>query len=213
MLTNQELSKGLDVPRSRVTEWTKRGMPRVSIQAAAAWRLVHARPRKGKAALIAQSRQDKPSDHTPPAIGGDWESRLERCRKTEMEIFDTLRKAMAQGDVNMLGKLQAAHVASIKEIASAEKIALEVRAASKELMHVDEACAALRGILGPLRDSLDKLPIGLRGRCNPEHPEVAQAALTGWVDRVLEAGLHNSEVFFGNASASEREGNPFKKKR
>jgi hypothetical protein len=189
MQTNKQLADGLDVPASRVSEWIARGMPRTSIQAAAAWRLVHARPRKGKAALVAQSRQDAPADDAPAddtlAEDNRWEARLNRTRKVEKEIFDTLRKALAEGDVNMLGKLQAAHVAAVKEIAAAESIALEARKASRELLHVNDVREIMREVLGPLRHQLDMLPVQERSRCNPERPDVAELALQEWLHRTL----------------------------
>ena len=189
MLTNKELAAGLNVPRSRISEWLGRGMPRTSIQAAASWRLVHARPRKGKAAFIAQSRQETPADDAPakdtPATDDGWEARLNRTRKVETEIFDTLRKALAQGDVNMLGKLQSAHIAAVKEIAAAEAIALEARKASGELLHVDDVRRIQREVLAPLRQRLDLLPVQERSRCNPERPDIAHAALKEWLERTL----------------------------
>jgi hypothetical protein len=188
-LSNKELATGLGAPAPRITEWIKRGMPRTSIAAATAWRLVHARPRKGKAAFIAQSRQDKPKGNAPQDTATlesmDWEARLDRARKTEIEIHKTLMAALGAGDLNVLGRLQAAHISSVREIANAEKIALEVRLASKELIHVSEAVEILQETLGPLRQRLDALPMELRGRCNPERPEAAFEALTEWVKRTL----------------------------
>ena len=188
-LSNKEMSAGLKVAPARVSEWEKRGMPMHSIQAAASWRLVHARPRKGKAAFIAQSRQETPADAAPakdtPATDDGWEARLNRTRQVEMEIFDTLRKALAQGDVNLLGKLQAAHINAVKEIAAAESIALEARVASKELLHADDARELMREVLAPLRLRLDQLPVQERSRCNPGHPDIAHDALAAWVERTL----------------------------
>ena len=189
-LSNKEMSAGLKVAPARVSEWEKRGMPMHSIEAAASWRRNHAPPRKGKkAAFIAQSRQETPADAAPakdtPATDDGWEARLNRTRQVEMEIFDTLRKALAQGDVNLLGKLQAAHINAVKEIAAAESIALEARVASKELLHADDARELMREVLAPLRLRLDQLPVQERSRCNPEHPDIAHKALTEWVERTL----------------------------
>jgi len=197
-LSNKEMAAGLKVAPARVTEWEKRGMPMHSIEAAASWRLVHARPRKGSAALAAQSRQETPADDAPakdaPATDDGWEARLDRARKTEIEIHKTLMAALGAGDLNVLGRLQQAHVAAIKEIANAEKIALEVRLASKELRHADQVGEAMREALAPLRQRLDALPMELRGRCNPQRPEVAHAVLSEWVTRTLLLVANAEEI-------------------
>jgi hypothetical protein len=181
-LSTKEMADGLKVPPSRVSEWRGRNMPMTSIDAAAAWRRVHAPPRGKNARKTAQMPQDKP---VAPATDTGWEARLDRARTVEAEIFDTLRKALAQGDVNVLGKLQAAHVASIKEIAAAEKIALEVRVASRALVPADNVRQLMREVVEPLRRRLDLLPVQERAACNPDHPEIAEEALKNWLTRTL----------------------------
>jgi len=188
-LTPKQMADGLKVPSSRVSEWTKRGMPTDSIQAAAAWRMIHARPRTKGTALAPQLRQDKPAaagthDHSA-ALDTGWEARLERTRQVELQIFETITASLAKGDVTVLQRLQAAHVAAVKEIAAAEKIALEIRTASKELLHIDRVKRIMCAVADPIRQALDLLPITERSRCNPDHPEIAYRALKEWVDRLL----------------------------
>src|ERR1035441_2456225 len=121
-LSNKELAAGLGVPPARVTEWEKRGMSMHSIEAAAAWRKVHAPARLKRAALAPQSRHGKPSGRRPvPAKGDDWQSRLLRTKQVEKQIFNSIAKAIRQGDVTLLARLQSARAAALKEIRDAQE--------------------------------------------------------------------------------------------
>ncbi len=115
------MAAGLGVPPARVSEWEKRGMPMHSIEAAAAWRKIHAPARLKRAAVRPQSRQGKRSGPRPiPAKGDDWQSRLERTKRVERQIFDLITKAIKQGDVTLLARLQSARAAALKEIRDAD---------------------------------------------------------------------------------------------
>jgi hypothetical protein len=184
-LTNKELAIGLEVPASRVSEWIKRGMPRTSVQVAATWRQVHARPRKGNVSRVAPPRQPEAESVVTTGTDNGWEARLKRTQESELRIHDTLLAALGAGDFNVLQRLQAAHIGAVKEIAAAEKIALEVRTASEELIHRDTVREIMSELLVPLRGALDRLPLGERTNCNPDHPEIAEAALKDWLHRTL----------------------------
>jgi len=191
-LSNKEMASGLKVAPARVSEWEKRGMPMHSIEAAAAWRKVHAPARLKRAAVAPQSRQGKrsgrASGHPIPTKGDDWQSRLQRTKRVERQIFDSIAKAIKQGDVTLLARLQSARAAALKEIRDAEQMAIEAQLGTGDMLRRSDAEAVMVSVLRPLREALDKLPLNERTNCNPQNPEIAERALTEWRDRLLLRG-------------------------
>ena len=185
-LSNKEMAAGLGVPPARVTEWKKRNMPMTSIEAAAAWRRTHAPARAKRPASAPQSRHGKPSGRRPiPAKGDDWQSRLERTKQVERQIFNSISKAIKHGDVTLLARLQSARAAALKEIRDAEQMAVESQLDTGDVIRCSDAEAVVVAALTPLREALDKLPLNERTNCNPSKPEIAERALTEWRDRLL----------------------------
>jgi hypothetical protein len=184
-LSNKEMASGLKVAPARVSEWEKRGMPMHSIEAAAAWRKVHAPARLKRAASAPQSRQGKRSGRRAiPTRGDDWQDRLERTKRVERQIFDSISKAIRQGDVTLLARLQSARAAALKEIRDAEQMAVEAQLGSGDMLRRSEAVAVMVAVLTPLNEALRKLPLNERTNCNPQNPEIAERALTEWRDRL-----------------------------
>jgi hypothetical protein len=180
--TNKELAQANNVPASRISEWLKRGMPR-DIELSKRWRINNARPRKP---LPATKRQLQMSAAVPP--GGDqqtWEARLQRARQTEIEVYRTLQNTLASGDYLTLSQLQSSHLRAIKEIAEAEKIAASAQIEAGELIPIETVRAIWREVLPPLKAEIERLPVITRSRCNPEHPEIAEAALRAETLRIL----------------------------
>ena len=183
------MAVGLGVPPARVSEWEKRGMPMQSIEAAAAWRKVHAPARLKRAAVAPQSTHRKPPGRAPghraPAKGDGWEARLERTKQVEKQIFNSITKAIRQGDVTLLARLQSARAAALKEIRDAEKMAVDAQLDGGDTLRRSDAEAVMVEVLRPLREALDKLPLNERTNCNPQNPEIAERALTEWRDRLM----------------------------
>ena len=165
-------------------------MPRTSISAAEAWRRVHAPPRAKRATNASQSRQGKASTpapgHPAPPRGDDWQSRLERTRQVEVQLYDSINEAIANGDVVTLSRLQSARAAALKEIRLCEQKATEAQLDSGIVVTVEHVKKMFVALLVPLREALDKLPLNERTNCNPEHPEIAEKALSEWRVRTLE---------------------------
>lgn len=182
-LSNKELAEGLGVAKGHASLLRKRGCPIDSIEAALAWRRIHAperRKRKPRDPLLPVLKQEE----VEVTLDKDWDSRLERARTTEVEVHKSLMKALAHGDLVTLQRLQAAHISSVREIAAAEKIAVEARMASGELIHSGSVKSIMTELLMPIRQGLDLMPAGLRSQCNPQAPDIAQAALTEWRDKL-----------------------------
>jgi hypothetical protein len=188
-LSTKQMADGLGVPPSRVSEWKSRArnpMPMTSIESAAAWRRVHAPARAKRPASASQSRQGKRSGHRAiPAKGDDWQSRLERTKDVERQIFDSITKAIKQGDVTLLARLQSARAAALKEIRDAEQMAVEAQLGSGDTLRRSDALATMVAVLTPLNEALRKLPLNERTNCNPQKPEIAERALTEWRDRLM----------------------------
>ena len=180
------MAAGLGVPPARVSEWEKRGMPMHSIEAAAAWRKIHAPARLKRAAVRPQSRQGKRSGRRHvPTKGDGWEARLERTKQVERQIFNSIAKAIKQGDVTLLARLQSARAAALREIGDAEQMAGEAQLSSGDTLRRSDVLATMVAVLAPLNEALRKLPLNERTNCNPDHPEIAERALTEWRDRLL----------------------------
>ena len=183
-LSNSELARGMKVAPARISEWIPRGLPRTSIEAAAAWRKVHAPARAKRPASAPQSRQGKRSGRRAiPTKGDDWQDRLERTKRVERQIFDSITKAIKQGDVTLLARLQSARAAALKEIRDAEQMAVEAQLGSGDMLRRSDALATMVAVLTPLREALLKLPLNERTNCNSSQPEIAERALTEWRDR------------------------------
>ncbi len=188
-LSNKEMATGLKVAPARFSEWEKRGMPMHSIEAAAAWRKVHAPARLKRAASAPQSTHRKGSGrgpgNPPPAKGDGWEARLERTKQVEKQIYNSITKAIRQGDVMLLARLQSARAAALKEIRDAEQMAVEAQLGSGDMLRRSDALATMEAVLTPLNEALRKLPLNERTNCNPQNPEIAERALTEWRDRLM----------------------------
>jgi hypothetical protein len=184
-LSNSELARGMKVAPARISEWIPRGLPRTSIEAAAAWRKVHAPARAKRPASAPQSRQgERSSRRAVPAKGNDWQSRLDRTKQVEKQIFNSISKAIRQGDVTLLARLQSARAAALKEIRDAEQMAAEAQLGSGDVLRRSDALATMEAVLTPLNEALRKLPLNERTNCNPQNPEIAERALTEWRDRL-----------------------------
>jgi hypothetical protein len=213
-LSTKQMADGLGVPPSRVSEWKSRAknpMPMTSIESAAGWRRVHAPARAKKPASVPQSRQGKPSGRRAvPAKGDDWQSRLERTKRVERQIFDSITKAIKQGDVTLLARLQSARASALREIRDAEEMAIESELETKSIVRMADGLETIRVLCQPLRDALDKLPLAERTNCNPDHPEIAERALTEWRDRLLAIGNRHCKEWMEKANAKERAEHPFR---
>jgi hypothetical protein len=124
-----------------------------------------------------------------------WQSRLERTKRVERQIFDSITKAIKQGDVTLLARLQSARAAALKEIRDAEQMAVEAQLDSSDVLRRSDAEAVMVAVLTPLREALDKLPLNERTNCNPEHPEIAERALKEWRDRLMRRAIAAENPF------------------
>ncbi len=103
----------------------------------------------------------------------------------ELDIYNASQSAIGREAFGQLQSLLSSYQRSFQAIADLEKTALEVRVQSGELIHRDTAKAILAEMLVPIRNALDVLPMTERSRCNPQAPEVAEAALRTWKDGLL----------------------------
>jgi hypothetical protein len=206
-LSNAQLARGLRVAPSIITRWSRKDppIPRTSIEAALRWRRNYAPERGRRVKDLAQVEQEKPAPttttSTAPATDRSWAARLERAQTVELEIFNTLTKTLAGGDYVSVQRLQTAHIAAIKEIASAELTALEVQTAARDLIPIDDLKSVMADILAPLRQELERLPITHGHQANPEHPEIARAVLEKWVDRTLSVVRQNLDQHLSQPDA------------
>jgi len=183
MSTTAELIKALGIPRQRISEYGKRGMPR-EVGAAKTWlsKNVESRKRDTKRAgdlkPLRRARAHSPQDDL-------WGARLDRARANEREADRLLQKAIQGGKVGQIQPLLKAHTDAIKAVANAEELARLAEIQSGDMVHRESVKVMMEQLLRPLREALDKLPLNERTNCNPDHPEIAEKALTEWRDRLL----------------------------
>ena len=61
---------------------------------------------------------------------------------------------------------------------------LELLQKEKDLVPSSEARDAIKKVLAPLRELLDAMPIATSPEANPEHPEIAEAAIRSALDKI-----------------------------
>ena len=80
-----------------------------------------------------------------------------------------------------------------REKALAERAELENAERSGQLVRMSEIEEVItQKIIVPLGSLLNSLPAALDTRCNPEHPDVARAALLDWVERTAKPTMRSS---------------------
>ncbi len=181
-MNKTHLAKALGLPKQRITEYEKRGMPVDDVGRAEHWlraNITPRAPRKG----VTQARLPPP-DVTPQAENETWEAVLIRCRRTERIAGEALQNAFDAGDVALLDRLQTSHSKAVTARADAERLASAVRVSTGEMMHRTNVRKIINEIMIPLREEVRALPITERARCNPDHPHIAGEALTAWVNRL-----------------------------
>lgn len=180
-----QLAQELGVSGALVTKWKKKGMPTADIGEARNWLSVNVRAMHRPAG---NGKDIPPREATSLEDRDTWEARLKRSRDTERQTSDLLQAAIAGGGAAQIPGLLKCHSQAVEAVAIAEKLAADARLHSGELIHRETVRAIMRDILSPLREALDKLPIGERTNCNPDHPEIAERSLTEWRNRLLARG-------------------------
>jgi hypothetical protein len=184
-MNQTQLAARLGVERMQVSKWKARGMPVGDLGKAKIWlaKNVASRQREMKAAgdlrpLAKLTKPARPEDD-------QWLARLNRARANEREADRLLQSAIQGGKIGQIQPLLRAHTSAVESVANAEKLAKEAEIQGGDLVHRDSVREMMEQLLRPLREALDKLPLNERTNCNPEHPEIAERALTEWRDRLL----------------------------
>lgn len=187
-----ELAKALGVSTALVSKWKARGMPIGDIGEAQNWLSINV-PAKSRGRIEAKGLP--PPESNPVMDQDTWEARLKRARDTERETSALVKAAIAGGAAAQIPILLKSHSQSVEAVATAEKLAADARLHSGELIHRETVRGIMRELLTPLREALDKLPLAERTNCNSDHPEIAEAALTAWRDRLLVRALAAESKF------------------
>ena len=181
-MNQSDLAKELGVSRVMVCKWKQKGMPIDDLGKAKDWLSVNvAAKRRGEVtALTLPAKENQTQAH-----GDTWEARLSRIRDSEREAGALVMAAIQSGAVAQLPNLLRCHSQAVEAVAVAEKLASDARMHSGELINRETVRSVMRELLTPLREALDKLPLGERTNCNPDHPEIAERALTEWRDKLI----------------------------
>ena len=125
-----------------------------------------------------ESREQSLQDDT-------WQARVGRARLAERQADRLLQSAIKGGRLGQIQSLLMSKSKLLKELAGVEDMARTEEIKTGDMVHRESVKAMMEQLLRPLREALDKLPLNERTNCNPEHPEIAEKALTEWRDRLL----------------------------
>ncbi len=194
-MLQDELATALGISKSQLSQWKGRKVnpcPTDDIGKAKTWIAGNIKPRakrkKSDAGTATVPAKDIPPVLLPPADSEHtWEARLERARKMEYCIFETIRNTINAKQYAQLQSLLSSWQRANQGLVEAERDSQAIRRESGELIHRDTARAIMAELLIPIRNALDLLPMSERARCNPQSPETAQQALTEWRDKLLRS--------------------------
>lgn len=202
------MAKELGVPTSRVSEWKKRGMPMDSADAARAWRMVHAAPRKASSPLKSKAKEaaapENPADLIPPVeerhkiegIDDQGEAAGDRANNP----YDALRQAkIAEQQANIqrervakalldpieYGKAQASFIQAQRHRMWMQT---QVRIWAREqaiTLYVEEAKAIHLQVLQSILRHLDLMGPKVAPRCTD--PKTAKDAIEEHVNKIRAA--------------------------
>jgi phage terminase Nu1 subunit (DNA packaging protein) len=188
-MLQDELAAKLGVTKGTISKYKSRGCPTDDEGKARNWIRANIKPRGKPTAVAHEPGSDvptlPPAESPAPVEEFTWEARLARARKMEIDVYDAAQAAIGRKEFAQLTSLLGSYQRALQGIADAEVTAMEARIATGELIHRETARAILTEVLVPLRSALDVLPMTERSRCNPQQPEVAEAALRGWRDAFL----------------------------
>jgi len=180
-----QLATKLGVTRAMVTKWKGRGMPVGDLGKAKVWLAANvssfkreARTERDLPGLRNESREQSLQDDT-------WQARVGRARLAERQADRLLQSAIKGGRLGQIQSLLMSKSKLLKELAGVEDMARTEEIKTGDMVHRESVKAMMEQLLRPLREALDKLPLNERTNCNPEHPEIAEKALTEWRDRLL----------------------------
>lgn len=184
MSTTAQLIKALGIPKQRVSEYAKRGMPR-EVGAAKVWLAANVASRT-RDAKVAGDLPELPDEDRAQSLQDDtWEARMGRARLAERQADRLLQGAIKGGKIGQIQPLLMAKSKLLSEVASVEDGARVAEIKAGDMVHRESVKFMLEQLLRPLREALDKLPLNERTNCNPQQPEIAEKALTEWRDRLL----------------------------
>lgn len=176
------MAQSLGVSGAMVSKWKAKGMPVDDLGSAKNWLSINV-PALYRAT---GNSGDIPPPEKPAGADQDtWESRLKRSRDTERNTHGLLTAAIQSSSSAQIPGLLKSHSAAVEAVATAEKLASDARIHTGDLIHRETVRSIMRELLIPLREALDKLPAGQRTNCNPDHPDIAERALTEWRDKLL----------------------------
>ena len=192
-MTTTALADHLGLTSGRVSQLKKQGMPTVTVEGARSWMAKNLNQNKAgrtrsKASAVRESLAEvlaKLESQAPTTDDASWEGMLGRARFAERASYASFVASLRAGDAVLAARYQGLHGKAAEAVATAEKMATDAKRQTGELVHRDDVRALMAEVLVPIRNALDTLPMTERNRCNPQAPEVAEAALRQWRDALL----------------------------
>ena len=207
-----ELSNKLGIDKGVVSRLAKRGMPTTSVDAANAWREIHAKPRPGRQkgtqemSAIPEVITSAPipeaappvltRDHSAPEPdedNNDPRQSLRRARKAELVGYNELVLCKKNGgSVEDIRKANSIYIAARNNRYKAEKDFKEWQRQESILLYFDEARDIVTRPHVAVKQTLDIMPKTLAPRLFNQPQKAIEQTLADWVDNLtalIRAGI------------------------
>jgi len=199
-----ELGNKLGIDKGVVSRLVKRGMPTTSVDAANAWREIHAKPRPGrqkgikKAAEIPVVSDPGTITETPPPVltrdhsapepdedNNDPRQSLRRARKAELVGYNELVLCKKNGgSVEDIRKANSIYIAARNNRYKAERDFKEWQRQESILLYFDEARDIVTRPHIAVKQTLDIMPKTLAPRLFNQPQKAIEQTLADWVDNL-----------------------------
>lgn len=183
-MSQTQIAKALGISQPAVAQRVKRGMPTDSIGAAKQWSDSHVSQRRGKRASQALG----PVGIVPPAKTCDELAITDQLRQIAVAAF---RNAQTVQDLSAASRTvkdtEEAHETRKRDLVKSEQEA-------QNLMHRDQVQSVIAEEVGKLRSLLDAMPAAVAMSCNPHDPELAQAAVSDYLEQVYSTLSNTSHA-------------------
>jgi hypothetical protein len=182
-MTQKQLAIETELSPSTVHYDVKDGAPVSSVGEYIAWRRINREARSstssGKPALA------NPDAKLVPSVGDSWADRIARAQRTERETHDAYLRALVAGEQGQLEKLLGCHARAMQAVAEVERIALDHKVVTGELLPFEKAVSIFREFILPLKAEIERLPVKARARANPSDPALAESVIKAEVRTIL----------------------------
>ena len=183
-----ELANALDLNKSTVCRFVQKGMPVTSVDAANAWRMVHAKPKKPLTQYKLVPPVVQNTDFPPPETDIEKEDprqSLKRARQSERVGFNEIVKCQKNGgSVEDYRKAMSVFISAQNNLTKAQRDFREWQHAEKITLFYEEARELVSRPHVAVKQTLDIMPKTLAPRLYNQPQKAIEQTLAEWVDNL-----------------------------